>query len=324
MPQYSDDLFLGPAVTYMGTGNANASASFTGSIATTTLTVTAMLSGDSLVVGQYIDGSGVTNGTYITAFGTGSGGTGTYTVNTSQTAASTTMIANGNALLDDPSPMSLGVGPLGRIYVWDTVPQALVANNIAASQTPAAAGAITLTAGTSVKSVVTNNGTVLQLDVPRAVSVTTGAGSPTTRNFTVSGYDYYGQAMSEVIASSGSASTAVNGKKAFYQISGITVSGGTVVAITIGTTDILGIPVRVTDAGYIARAGYNNTLAEDAGTFVAAATATATTTTGDVRGTYVPSAATDGIKRLVMGILLPAIAVGPNAIRVGALGVTQA
>jgi len=324
MPQYSDDLFLGPAVTYMGTGNANASASFTGSIATTTLTVTAMLSGDSLVVGQYIDGSGVTNGTYITAFGTGTGRTGTYTVSASQTAASTTMIANGNALLDDPSPMSLGVGPLGRIYVWDTVPQALVANNIAASQTPAAAGAITLTAGTSVKSVVTNNGTVLQLDVPRAVSVTTGAGSPTTRNFTVSGYDYYGQAMSEVIASSGSASTAVNGKKAFYQISGITVSGGTVVAITIGTTDILGIPVRVTDAGYIARAGYNNTLAEDAGTFVAAATATATTTTGDVRGTYVPSAATDGIKRLVMGILLPAIAVGPNAIRVGALGVTQA
>jgi len=324
MPQYSDDLFLGPAVTYMGTGNANASASFTGSIATTTLTVTAMLSGDSLVVGQYIDGSGVTNGTYITAFGTGSGGTGTYTVNTSQTASSTTMIANGNALLGDPSPMSLGVGPLGRIYVWDTVPQALVANNIAASQTPAAAGAVTLTAGTSVKSVVTTNGTVLQLDVPRAVSETTGAGTPTARNFTVSGYDYYGQAMSEVIASSGSASTAVNGKKAFYQISGITVSGGTVVAITIGTTDILGIPVRVTDAGYIARAGYNNTLAEDAGTFVAAATATATTTTGDVRGTYVPSAATDGIKRLVMGILLPAIAVGPNATRVGALGVTQA
>lgn len=324
MPQYSDDLFLGPAVTYMGTGNANASATFTGSISTTTLTVTAMLSGDPLVVGQYIDGSGVTNGTYITAFVSGSGGTGTYTVSTSQTAGSTTMYANGNALLNDPSQMDLGVGPLGRIYVWDTIPQALVANNIAASQTPAAAGAITLTAGTSVKSVVTNNGTVLQLDVPRAVSVTTGAGSPTTRNFTVSGYDYYGQAMSEVIASSGTQNTAVNGKKAFYQISGITVSGGTVVAITIGTTDILGLPVRVTDAGYIARVGYNNTLAEDAGTFVAAATATATTTTGDVRGTYVPSGATDGIKRLVMGILLPAIAVGPNATRVGALGVTQA
>ena len=324
MPQFSDDLFLGPAQTFMGTGSTDISATFTGSIGTTTLTVTAMLSGDPLVVGQYIDGTGVTNGTYITAFGTGTGGTGTYTVSTSQTANSTTMYANGNALLGDPAPMDLGVGPLGRIYVWDTIPQALVANNIAASQTPAAAGAITLTAGTSVKSVVTNNGTVLQLDVPRAVSVTTGSGSPTSRNFTVSGYDYYGQPMSEVIASSATQSTAVNGKKAFYQISGITVSGGTVVAITIGTTDILGLPVRVTDAGYLARVGYNNTLAEDAGTFVAAATATATTTTGDVRGTYVPSAATDGIKRLVVGILLPAIAVGPNATRTGALGVTQA
>ena len=97
--------------------------------------------------------------------------------------------------------------------------------------------------------------------------------------------------------------------------------GGTV---AVGTTDIIGLPVRVTDAAYIARAGYNNTLAENAGTFVAAATATATTSTGDVRGTFTPATATDGIKRLVVGILLPAIAVGPNATRQGALGVTQA
>jgi len=325
MPQFSDDLFLGPAQTYMGTGLRPYSTTFTGSIATTTLTVTAMLQGAPIVVGMYVDGSSVTDGTYITAFGTGTGGTGTYTVSASSTASSTTMTAHGNIAFDDPSQMDLGVGPLGRVYVFDVVPQALVANNIAATQTPAAAGSLTLTAGTSVKSVVLNSGTtVLQLDVPRAVSVTTGAGSPTSRNFTVSGFDYYGQAMSEVIASSASASTAVNGKKAFYQITGITVSGGTVVAITVGTTDIIGIPVRVFDAGYVASVKYNNTLAADAGTFVAAAMATATTTTGDVRGTYVPSGATDGLKRLVMTISLPAIAVGPNATRVGALGVTQA
>lgn len=325
MPQFSDDLFLGPAQTYMGTGNTGITATFTGSMSSTTLTVTAMLSGDPLVVGQYIDGTSVTNGTYITAFGTGNGGTGTYTINQSVSASSTTMYANGNALYGDPSPMDLGIGPLGRIYVWDVIPQALVANNIAASQTPSAAGSLTLTAGTSVKSVVRTDGTtVLQLDVPRAVSVTTGSGSPTSRNFTVSGYDYYGQAMSEVIASSASQSTAVNGKKAFYQISGITVSGGTVVAITVGTTDILGLPVRVSNVAYIASVRTNSTLALDTGTFVAAATATATTTTGDVRGTYVPGTASDGINRTVMGILLPGIAVGPNATRVGALGVTQA
>ena len=324
MPQYSDDLFLGPAVTYMGTGVAPDTSIFTGSMSGTTLTVTAMLSGDPLIVGQYVDGTSVTNGTYITAFGTATGGVGTYTINQSVSASSTTMFASGNALLENPAPMSLGVGPLGRIYVWDTIPQAKVANNIAASQTPAAAGTITLTAGASVTSVTTNNGTVLQLDVPRAVAVTTGAGSPTTRNFTVSGYDYYGQPMSEVIASSGSASTTVNGKKAFYQISGITVSGGTVVAITIGTADIFGCPVRFTNAGYLARVGWDNTLAEDAATIAVAATATATTTTGDVRGTVAPSSAADGIKRLVVAVLLPAIAVGPSATRQGALGVTQA
>jgi hypothetical protein len=156
------------------------------------------------------------------------------------------------------------------------------------------------------------------------VSTTTGAGSPTSVNITVSGFDYYGQAMSEVIATGAVASTTVSGKKAFFQISSVTASGASVVTVAVGTTDILGAPLRITDAGYITRAGWNNTLAEDAGTFVAAATLTATTTTGDVRGTYLPSSAADGIKRLMMGIALPAIAAGPNATRIGALGVTQA
>jgi hypothetical protein len=65
----------------------------TGSIATTTLTVTAVSSG-TLSVGQTISGSGVTAGTKITALLTGNGGTGTYTVDTSQTAASTTITAS--------------------------------------------------------------------------------------------------------------------------------------------------------------------------------------------------------------------------------------
>jgi hypothetical protein len=269
---------------------------------------------------MYVDGTSVTDGTYVTAFGTGSGGTGTYTINQSVTASSTTMIANGNIGLGDPSPMSTGVGPLGRIYVWDIVPQAPVANNIAASQTAAAAGAVTLTAGTSVKSVTTAGGVaVLQLDCPRAVKVNCAT---TARAFTVSGYDYYGQAMSEVITVS-VAATAVTGLKAFYQISGVTIAGSAT-AVVVGTSDVLGIPVRVFNVSYVASVKSNNTLAQDAGTFVAADTATATTTTGDVRGTYTPATASNGIVRTTMGILLPAIAVGPNATRVGALGVTQA
>ena len=323
MPQFSDDLFLGTAQGYQGLDTYPNSATFTGSISTTTLTVTAMLSGDQITLGMWLGGANVGTACYITAFGTGTGGTGTYTVSASQTAASATIVGAGNALLGDPSPMDVGVGPLGRVYVWDVVPQTLVANNIAASQTPAAAGSLTLTAGTSVTSVVLNTGvTVLQLDCPRAVSITQVTGG-TARAFTVSGYDYYGQAMSEVITSVAAATTP--GKKAFYQISSVTVAGGgTTTAVTVGTTDVLGSPVRILDLGYIVHAGYNNTLADNAGTAVAAVTATATTSTGDVRGTFTPASATDGIKRLVMTIALPAIAVGPNATRTGAFGVTQA
>jgi hypothetical protein len=321
MPQFSDDLFLGTAQGYIGTSNTNTESVFTGSISGTTLTVTAMLSGDSLVLGQFIAGSGVTAGTYITAFSGGAGGTGTYTVSASQTASSTTMYASGNSGLGDPSPMEVGVGPLGREYVWDLIPQTLQAANIAASQAPAGAGSLTLTAGTSAKSVVRTDGTtVIQLDTPRALQVNT---STTARAVTVSGYDYYGQAMTETITVS-VAGTPVNGKKAFYQVSGATIAGSAT-AVTIGTTDILGLPLRAFDAGYIVRAGWNNTLANDAGTFVAAdMTTPATSTTGDVRGTYVPSSATNGIKRLVVVIALPGIAAGPNATRTGALGVTQA
>jgi hypothetical protein len=323
MPQFSDDLFLGTAQGYQGLDNYPNSATFTGSISTTTLTVTAMLSGDPITVGMWLGGANVGTAAYITAFGTGAGGVGTYTVSASQTAASATIVGAGNALLGDPSPMDVGVGPLGRVYVWDVVPQALAASNIAAVQTTSST--IALTAGTSVNSVVLANGsTVLQLDCPRAVSIVSGTGTLTNRNVTITGYDYYGQAMSEVIATGTVQSTTVNGKKAFYQIASASISGALGATIAIGTTDILGSPVRILDLGYIVHAGYNNTLADNAGTAVAAVTATATTATGDVRGTFVPASATDGIKRLVMTIALPAIAVGPNATRTGAFGVTQA
>jgi len=410
MPLFSDDLFLGAGATYMGTGNYATTATFNGTIATTTLTVTSSASGDPLVVGQYIVGSGVTANSYITA----NLGNNQYTLSQSSTVSSAVvMYASGNALLGDPAPMSLGVGPLGRTYVFDTIPQTLQAANIAASQTPASAGSLTLTAGTSAKSVVRNDGTtVIQLDVPRAVQVVTStaaattlagvaitgtggqisytsqtglvsgqyltisgtyggtgsitgysnpttyiltavtattatltttagaavvttAGTPTGLTYTlgvapvtatISGYDYYGQAMTQAITTSSSISTAVNTTKAFYQISSVAVSAGTGTALTVGTTDILGLPVRVIDAGYVVHAGWNNALADNAGTFVAAdTTSPATSTTGDVRGTFLPaSTATNGSRRLVMTIAVPAIAVGPNSTRVGALGVTQA
>ena len=69
-----------------------AAAAFTGAISGTTLTVSAVSSG-TLAVGQTItDASGnIVPGTTITALGTGSGGTGTYTVSISQTVSSEAM-----------------------------------------------------------------------------------------------------------------------------------------------------------------------------------------------------------------------------------------
>jgi hypothetical protein len=63
---------------------------FTGSISGTTLTVTAVTSG-TIKVGSDVTGTGVFIPTYITALGTGTGGIGTYTVDASQTVASTTL-----------------------------------------------------------------------------------------------------------------------------------------------------------------------------------------------------------------------------------------
>lgn len=227
--------------------------------------------------------------------------------------------------LGDPSPMSQGVGPLGRIYVWDVVPLTKQTNNISTAATYTGGGNATLAAGTGTTAATTASGvSVIQLDCPRAVSITIGTGTIADRSVTVSGYDVYGQAMSEVIQTGTTQSTTVNGKKAFYQISGVNVANTVGGTLAVGTTDILGSPVRITDAGYVARAGWAGVLAEDAGTFTAAVTTTATTTSGDVRGTYVPSSASNGTRRLVMGILLPALAAGPNATRTGALGVTQA
>lgn len=65
-------------------------ASVTGTISGTTLTVTSLSSG-TLAIGQIIQGTSVIAGTYITAFMSGTGGTGTYAVSSSQNVGSETL-----------------------------------------------------------------------------------------------------------------------------------------------------------------------------------------------------------------------------------------
>lgn len=100
MEAYSNGAWvsLAPLVgsTIATTGN------YTASISGTTMTVTAVTSG-TIQVGQLIGGTGVTANTRITALGTGTGGTGTYTVSDSQTVSSTTIQTNGVQFTNTPS-----------------------------------------------------------------------------------------------------------------------------------------------------------------------------------------------------------------------------
>ncbi len=88
--------YLDGSVQFAAAGAVISNAAYTGAISGTTLTVSAVASG-TLVVGQEVTGSGVTAGTYITGLGTGTGGTGTYTVSESQTVSSESMVGTNYA-----------------------------------------------------------------------------------------------------------------------------------------------------------------------------------------------------------------------------------
>lgn len=112
---------IGDALTYNTTTGVLATtpkvASVTGSIATTTLTVTAVAAG-RLAVGQLLTGANVVPGTRITALGTGTGGTGTYTVSVSQTAASATITTDnvpvsGEAFVPNAEIVQIAPGAAG-------------------------------------------------------------------------------------------------------------------------------------------------------------------------------------------------------------------
>lgn len=195
------------------------------------------------------------------------------------------------------------------ICVVSFVPVALDPDGYALSQTPGAGGNLTL-AGALVTS------GVGYADVPRSVSITS-AGNDSGRTFTVYGTDEYGQTMSEAIT--GPNTTTAHGAKAFWTVTRIAVDAATAGAITAGTGDKFGLPFKLLDVP-IPR--WASTLAQDAGTYTAAVTTDpATTTTGDVRGTYLPSSASNGSRRLTLYMVPYNI---DSTTRTDWFGVTQA
>ena len=217
----------------------------------------------------------------------------------------------------NPGVIGRGVGPLGRTYIFDIVPAALSTTAVAAAQAVAAAGNLTINGASASAGVAT-------FDYARALQIVSSSASDTTQYVIATGTDYYGQPQTEKITFNGT--TPVFGNKAFKTISQVAASAALVGNASVGNSNVFGLPYAVTNAGYLLRTGWDNTVADNAGTFVAAdATSPATNATGDVRGTFAPTGnAANGTRRLVIAIGLTAIQAGPNATQVGAIGVTPA
>ena len=235
-------------------------------------------------------------------------------------------VGGSNVSTGGSSPMTLGVGPLGRSYCFDVVPAASGTttgqNEIALSQN-LPTGALTLTAnGTTTTAGTDSAGAALVvLDCERTVAVYSAA-NHSAQTVTISGYDRYGFAMSQTITCPNA--TTVQTTKTFKSIKSVVSSGAIASACVVGIGTGIALPYRLTDLGYLNRVTYNqaNITLDSTACKVADVTSPATTTTTDVRG-YIVTGATDGTKRLVVNYALPALAVGPTATRIGAVGVTQ-
>lgn len=117
---------------------ATTAAVVTGSITLFVLTVTAVTSG-TLSIGQVISGTGVTVGTRIVAFVSGSGGVGTYTLDKSQTVLSTTISATKQSRLTVSADgvynfqfscqLDKSSSSAKSVYIWPRIDDVDVANS---------------------------------------------------------------------------------------------------------------------------------------------------------------------------------------------------
>lgn len=157
----------------------------------------------------------------------------------------------------------------------------------------------------------------------RAVSITAGSAA-TGGAFTVAGYDVYGYAMSESITSV--TNSTVNGKKAFKVVTSVTPAfadaGGANHGYSVGTADIFGFPIRCPIFGDAAITWNSAVITASTGFVVPDATSPATTTTGDVRGTYAVQSASDGTKTLQVKVY-PSISLMATDFTTGLFGVAQ-
>jgi len=159
----------------------------------------------------------------------------------------------------------------------------------------------------------------------RAISIT-GVASGTGGDFLVNGYDYVGFPMTEKITAAAGAAT-TNGKKAFKYIYNVVPQFTDAHNYSVGTADIFGLPLRFDNKAQIEVVWAGAQDAGSTGTYAVAVTTTATSTTGDVRGTYAPGSAANGTNVLAAYQTTPAYNMPNLSASIGAyaglIGVSQ-
>lgn len=181
------------------------------------------------------------------------------------------------------------------IYVYGPyVPTTASTVTIAAAQGASAAGNLTLN-GSLV------SGGVATLDMPRNVQVVSTSANDTTLTSTITGTDAYGITLVETITYTGT--TAAQGLKAFKTVTNVAVSASTAGTVSAGPGDVFGSPYYFANSGSI-QGFWDATWNSGSATITAGTTATATATTGDVRGTYKPATASNGTRSLTLWIYI--------------------
>lgn len=187
----------------------------------------------------------------------------------------------------------LAGGLTSPIYVVESTPAQLLSNGIAASQAVAGAGNLTLNGSLATAGVAT-------LDIPRSITITSSSATDVTQVATFTGTGLYGSPVVEAVTLNGG--TAL-GAKAFKTVTRVALSGSTTGNITAGSGDKFGLPYRINAKGSL-QAFWDATWNSGSGTTTVSVNTTATATSGDVRGTYLPATASDGTRTMALWIYL--------------------
>lgn len=178
------------------------------------------------------------------------------------------------------------------VFIYEVTPVTLDPDGISTSQAVAGAGNLTITGALA-------SGGVATFDVPRCATVTSSSSTDTTQTATFTGTDVYGIATVETVTLNGT--NTVSGLKALKTVSRVAMSAICTGNITAGSGDKFGSPYRINKKGSM-QAFWDATWNNGSGTTTVGSTSTATATTGDVRGTYLPATASDGTRTLALWI----------------------